>query len=350
MPGTAVTLHGSDDARYGLIVGNAATEPDGFYAMVEGGSSVLVIAADLLDDVPANAGVLRDKQVLHLSRERLAEITIERNGDPTLQLVRRGTDWSISQPRPIDADATALSGIISTLTDLRAEGFSGAGDNSTATIRIGLRAADSDADAVAETLEIAIGRQTTVIPFDERDDEDAEAIDAFPVTATGSDTAYLVPVEDLEDLLVDLFAVRAKTLVEFSPEDLQTLVVTAADGTPHTLSRDGDEWTADAGELGETDVTDLLWDLNYLTMEAVEQEWDGAAPDLSQYGLSPARFRVVAAGSNGVIVDVRVGNEIATDDEAPTRVYAMVDDRPAVFEITVALADLLAGLLESLGS
>ena len=48
-----------------------------------------------------------------------------------------------------------------------------------------------------------------------RDDENAEAIDVFPVTAAGSDTAFLVPIEDLDDLLVDLFAVRAKTLVEF---------------------------------------------------------------------------------------------------------------------------------------
>ena len=349
-PRITATLHGSDDARYRLIVGNEATEPDGFYAMVEGGASVFVVAEDLLDEFPADAVALRDKQVLRLSRQRLAEITIERRGNATIKLVRRGTEWSISQPRRLDADVSALSRILSALTDLRAEGFDRAGDASTATIRVGLRAPGSDTDAVEETLEIAVGNQTTVVPLDERGDEDAETIEVFPVTAAGSDTAFLVPVEDIEDLLVDLFTIRAKTLVEFSPDELQTLEVSTADGATHTLSRNGDEWTAEGGELGENDVADMLWDLNYLDMDAVVQEWDGAAPDLSPYGLSPARYRIVASGTNGVIADVRIGDEITTDGEAAARVYAMIDERPAVFEISAALADLLAGLLENLGS
>jgi len=347
-PDTTATLHSSDDGRHGLIVGNAATEPDGFYAMVEGGTSIFVVATGLLDNFPEDAVALRDKQVLRLSRQRLAEITIERSGNPTLQLVRQGTEWSIRQPRQLDADVAALSGILSALTDLRAEGFEPAGDGSTATIRIGLRAPGTDVDAVEETLEIAVGRQTTVVPFDLRDDENAEAVDVFPVTAAGSDTAFLVPVEDLEDLLVDLFAVRAKTLVEFSPDDLQILEVSGPSGTTYTLSRTGDEWAADAGELGETAVADLLWDLNYLTMENVAQEWDGAAPDLSAYGLATPRYRIVARDANGVIADVRVGAEIPTDGEAAMRVYAMIGTRPAVFEITAALADLLANLVDSL--
>ena len=144
--------------------------------------------------------------------------------------------------------------------------------------------------------------------------------------------------------------VRAKTLVEFSPDDLQMLVISSTDGATYTLSRNGDEWAADTGQLGETDVADMLWDLNYLAMEAVTQEWDGAAPDLSQYGLSPARYRVVASGANGAIAEVGIGNELPTDGAAATRVYAMVDNRPAVFEISATLADLLADLVDRLGS
>lgn len=348
MPEATATLHGSDDARYSLIVGKAATDPDGFYAMVEGGSSIFVIEADLLDDFPADAVALRDKQVLRLSRQRLADITIERTGSPALQLVRRGTEWSISQPRQLDADVSALSSILNALTNLRAEGFEPAGDGSTATIRIGLRNPDTDADAVEETLEIAIGGQTTVVPFDQRGDEEAEAIEVFPVTPAGSDTAFLVPAIDIEDLLVDLFTIRAKTLVEFSPDDLQTLEVSGESGTTYTLSRGGDEWTADVGELSETAVADLLWDLNYLTMESVAEEWDGAAPDLSAYGLATPHYRIVGRGADGVITDVRIGAELPTDGEASARVYAMVGTRPAVFEITAALADLLADLLDSL--
>ncbi len=349
-PQLAVTLHSTDDARRGLLVGSAASEADGFYAMTEGGSTVFVVEADLLDEFPTDAVALRDKQVLSLSRQRLAEITIERGGDPTLQLVRQGTEWSISQPRQLDADASALSSMLSVLTDMRAEGFAPASNSSTATIRVGLRAPGTDVGAVEETVEIAIGGKTTVVPFDERDREDAEAIEVFRVTPAGSDTAFLVPVEEIDDVLVDLFAVRAKTLVEFAPEELQTLELSSADGATHTLSKSGDQWSADVGELGETDVADMLWDLNYLNLEAVAEEWDGATPDLARYGLAPARYRIVATGADGVVADVRIGSDLPTDDEASMRVYAMIDQRPAVFEISAALADILAGLLENLGS
>jgi len=318
-PHLTVTLHGADDASYGLIVGAAATEPDGFYAMVEGGSAVFVVSANLLDSFPTDAVALRDKQVLRLSRQRLADITIERSGEPTLQLVRQGTEWSISQPRPLDADGSTLSSILSVLTDLRAAGFGRAGDASTATISVGLRAPGTAADAVEETLVIAIGSQTTVVPFDERDNEDAEAIDVFPVTPAGSDTAFLVPAEDLEDLLVDLFTVRAKTLVEFSPDALQTLVVSTADGTTHTLSRSDGVWTADAGQLGETDVADMLWDLNYLTMEAVEQEWDGAAPELDRGRTHRQRTPDRRSGVHARVRDDRRADRGLRDQRDPRR-------------------------------
>jgi hypothetical protein len=346
-PAATVTLRDSDDGSYGLIIGDAAAEPAGRYAMRDGGASIFVVSADLIDELPAEAIALRDKQVLGVSRQRLAEITIARRGAQVVQLERAGVEWSITQPAPVAADGAAVSRLISALTDLRAEGFAAAGDASQGTVRIGQRDPGDEA-AISEHLEVAIGGRSSVVPFDDRDDPDAESIDVVAVTPVGSDTAFLVPAAELDDILVDLFALRNKTLVEFTPDDLQTLEVSVG-GTTYTLSRNGEEWTSDAGELGETTVADMLWDFNYLNMEQVAVDWTDNAPDLSTYGLAPARYRIVARDANGVVADVRIGNETPTSEAASTRVYAMVGTQSAVFEISATLADLLAGLAETLG-
>jgi hypothetical protein len=341
-PRLTATLRSADDASHELIVGNEATEPAGYYAMRTGGTAIFVIESALLDEIPASAAALRDRQVLHVDRQQLAEITIERAGEPTLQLRRDGVEWSITQPQVLDADDTAMSRLLSGITELRAEDFAAAGNASTATLRLGLRAPGSDNTAPAEILSVAIGDRSSATPSD---DAEAEAIAVLAVTPDGSDTAFLVPATDLDGVLVDLFAIRAKTLVEFVPEELQSLVVSSVD-TTHTFTRSGEEWTVDTGDLGDIDVADVLWDLNYLNMDGVAHEWTGAMPDLTAYGLQAPRYRVVASDANGVVADVQIGAETAA--EGATQVYALVDDQSSVYEIGTALADVLAALLENL--
>jgi len=340
-PQITATLRGADDASYKLLIGAAASEPDGFYAMREGGDSIFVVGADLLDDIPSDASTLRDRQVLAVNRQRIAEITIDRSGEPSLQLARQGVNWLITEPQSIVPDVAAISRLLGALTDLRAEDFGRSSGASTATVRVGLRDPGADDEPIAEIVEIAIGARSSITP-----DPEGDAIDVIAVTPSGSSTAFLVPADALDGILVDLFDLRSKTLVEFTPESLETVMLSTATGGSFTLTKSGETWASDVGDLGETDVSDVLWDLNYLNMEAVMREWTGAAPDLSEFGLDSPRLHVVASDADGVVADVRIGSETA--DAAA--VYAMIGEQNAVYQISPALADVLAALVERLGS
>ncbi len=350
-PDVSLTLRVGEGASHALLVGGDSEEPDGRFAMHPGGRSVFVVGTALVEDLPSSADTLRNKQVLALARERVKSMRLVGDGQP-IRLERDGVDWRITEPRPIEADASAVSRLLSTLQDLRAEGFGGPGqaDEDWLTVTIGLGDADtSDND---ETLQLRVGATTRIVPLEERDNEDAEEVEARFVTSTGDAGTYIVSAGDLEGLQVALFDLRAKTLVQFTQTDLTTLKLDAGDES-YELTQDGDSWRLmqpTARELEEGAVSDLLWELNYLRMEGVATEWDGTAtPALAEWGLESPRFRIVARTAEDTAAEVLIGNETpGAQDETSTRIYARVGGRAAVFEISASLADTLQELVETL--
>ncbi|NKB88718.1 MAG: DUF4340 domain-containing protein [Acidobacteria bacterium] len=345
-PYMIATFRGADDSSFALRIGGESTDPEGFYAMREGGDSVFVVATDLLDDFPSDAAALRNRQVVPVDRQRVAEITIERPGQSTLQVARMGTEWSITQPSAAQADAAAVSRLLSGLVGLRADDFGSAGNASTATIRVGLRDAGADAEPIAETMTIAVGSRST----QPGDDEGSEPTEVIAMTPAGGDAAFLVAAAELDAVLVDLFDIRDKTLVEFTPDTLESLDVTGPDGTQTRFTRGDESWTLEGGDLGDNDVADILWDLNYLSMVSVVREWSDAAPDLDEFGLASPRFHVIARDGNGIVADVRIGAEVDGDGATATSTYALIGEQRAVYEISATLADVLGTFLEGLGS
>ncbi len=351
-PTATFSLRMADDATHGLVVGAARDEDEGFYAMRTGGTSVFVVESDLFDDVPSTADGLRNKQAVALARERVKTLALQPAGGAPIRVERAGTDWKITEPRQLDADSSVVSRLLSALEDLRAEGFaetSAAGNANDMLVTVGLSAEGDLTGAVSESLEVRTGGSRSIVPLSEADNEDVEEIDATYVTTSRGDTVYLVPTDDAADLNVDLFELRVKTLVQFTQADLDEISVDSAD-TQYMLSKSDTAWSIDGGgTIEESEVSDLLWDLNYLRMEGVATEWSGTTPDLAQYGLSTARYRVRASIDGSPVADIRVGDGIpSSDPDASSRVYALVDGHSAVYEVAASLGDAVATLVEKL--
>ena len=164
-----------------------------------------------------------------------------------------------------------------------------------------------------------------------------------------ADTVYLVPTDDTSNLNVDLFELRVKTLVEFTQADLDEIHIETTSGS-HALSKTGDDWSlADGGSIEASDVSDLLWDLNYLRMEGVTTEWSDAAPDLAPYGLASPRYQLQASIDGAVVADLRFGSESSSSEpDASSRAYAIIAGHNAVYEIAASLGDALDTLVEKL--
>lgn len=67
---------------------------------------------------------LRDKQVLRTSAFDVKQVDVARPAGPPLALRKQGTDWKLTAPADVPAEASEVSDLISTLTNLRADEFS----------------------------------------------------------------------------------------------------------------------------------------------------------------------------------------------------------------------------------
>ncbi|HJO02432.1 MAG TPA: DUF4340 domain-containing protein [Acidobacteriota bacterium] len=351
-PAATVTLRTDDDASHGLVVGTAAPDDAGFYAMRNGGASVFVVESELLDDLPGTADRLRNKQVVALPRERVRTLAVQQPGSPPIHIERAGADWKITEPRQLDADSSVVSRLLSALEDLRAEGFASASSSAVGTetvVTVGLSANGDEGSPAAETIEIRTGGTRSIVPLSEAGNEEVEEVEATYVRTSLADTVYLVPTDDTSNLNVDLFELRVKTLVEFTQADLDEIHIETTSGS-HALSKTGDDWSlADGGSIEASDVSDLLWDLNYLRMEGVTTEWSDAAPDLAPYGLASPRYQLQASIDGAVVADLRFGSESSSSEpDASSRAYAIIAGHNAVYEIAASLGDALDTLVEKL--
>ncbi len=351
-PTVRFSLGTEDDASHGLVVGAALEEDEGFYAMRAGGNAIFVVESDLLDDVPSTADGLRNKQAVALARERVSTLALQQAGEATIRVERDGADWKITEPRPLEADASVVSRLLSALEDLRAEGFaesSAAANANEIVVTVGLSAEGDGGGPVSETIEVRTGGSRSILPLSEAGGEDVEEIDATYVSTSLDDTVYLVPADDAADLDVGLFDLRVKTLVEFTQADLDEIRVEAG-GTRYALSKSGTDWSLDGGGTIEaSDVSDLLWDLNYLRMEGVTTEWSGTPPDLAPYGLAAVRYSVQASIDGTTVANIQLGDDIpSTDPDASGRAHAIVDGHHAVYEVAASLGDAVATLVEKL--
>ncbi len=351
-PTATITLRTEDDASHGLVIGIAAPDDEGFYAMRAGGTSVFVVESDLLDDVPATVDGLRNKQVIVLARARVRTLMVQRAGAAPIRLERDGSDWKITEPRQLDADSSVVSRLLSALEDLRAEGFAAASAGATldeTIVTVGMSANGDEDSAVVETIEIRTGGTRSIVPLSEAGDEDVEEVEAAYVSTSLDDTVYLVPTDDTFDLNVDLFELRAKTLIEFTQADLDEIRIETAD-RHYSLSKNDSDWSlADGGSIETSDVSDLMWDLNYLRMEGVTTEWSENAPDLAAYGLASPRYRLQASIDGASVANIELGGEIpSAEPDASSRAYAIVEGHSAVYEIAASLGDALDTLVEKL--
>ena len=193
----------------------------------------------------------------------------------------------------------------------------------------------------------------------EEDEAEEELAMGRYVHASGDPTVYIVPEEDIDNLRLDLLALRAKTLLQFSQADLTSIEMHSA-GSSYAVEKQEDEWVlADVGEIERTLVSDLLWDLNYLRMEDVAAEWDApaSAPSLAEYGLEPPRHRILAYIGDELVAELNLGTAVPEgamsdlpETAAREQVYATVGVQQAVYQIASRLSDAIDELVDALGS
>ena len=379
-PRIVLTLWSGESAQQRLMIGSESDDPEGFYARREDSSTVFVVPESLVDDLPDRLDRLRNRSVVDLQRDQIVNLAIADTAG-TLRLEKPATEWQLTEPLMLEADSSAVSMLLSNLIDLRAEGFAndddanrGGLENPLFTITVGRRAEADDAGERASLAPVVLrfGNQTRIVPLSDptsTSENEPEMVDAYPVSASGDPTIYLVGVDDVDDLRPELFDLRSKTLVSFTQSELTSLEIRTPGSDSYSDSyafeKTGDAWnltspTDLSWDPGDTNpVADLLWDLNYLSMETVEVEWRAGepTPDLTVYGLGANAFRIIGRIQGDVVANLALGasvpaSEIDNEDEfAPDeQVYITVSGGNGVYRVRGSLSEGVRELVEELRS
>ncbi len=389
-PAASFTVWTKGDASQTIDLGVESGEPAGVFARRRGDDPVFVIPESLYDAIiPADINALRDRSLVKVERDRITAIELDQ-GDQGYRLERRGDDWRIAAPRDLEADASGVSTLLTSFLNLTAESFAeGPADDpayglETPELTVALHLnPQSDAEEVTEprsaspealrreVLRLRVGAATeiddnttnaTTDPSDETGEaEEAKRIAVRYVAFAGDSTVYLVSETALEPFRVELFDLRAKTLVNFEQEALTRLEL-VSEGALYDLEKRDEVWMRTGqqeGQIEPTRISDLLWNLNYLRMEGLAIEWDTGAPvpDLTAFGLDTPAFRITAYVNDQVAADVRIGRPVPVEaleggeeTASAAQVYALVGDGPAVYQVARRLSDAVESLASALAT
>jgi hypothetical protein len=295
-----------------------------------GDGPVLVVPGDLAAWLEKGTFDLRDKRLMFVGDEEGTRVEVSAPGHD-YALVRQGDAWRLAAPVAEPADPATAGAVISALRGLRALGFEplpAGGAPPPARFRVKV------VSPVSGTHRLAAGAppagKGAVAPLRVRADERAEVA--------------LAPAGGLDDLAVDLFALRDKLLLRFARGEVTGLAVEAGGAVRvaadrREAGRDGapDAWAVTAPRAGSADPARLGGILHALaTLRAAAPVAPGASP--ASLGLAPAGRTVLLRGAAGEVARLEIGRE----QGGRTAVRSGPAGRPAWVE-TADLAVLPSG-------
>jgi len=361
-PELTLRLGGADGAEQTLIVGGAADEPAGRYARNPAADAVMIVGNALINELPDSADALRNRTVVEFARDRINAIEVAAGDDP-VRIEKDGVDWRIRAPRALDGDAGSVAALLTAALGLRALEFP---DGSPDAARFGFAAPrarisfelealpgeDAGGDQAAATVAVLVGAATEVAAEATDDAEVSEPVAARYVHVEGEPTVFVVAADALDDIELDLFALRSKTLVAFAQSELTRIEVVTPDVAVEAVKNEAGDWVRDGAVISAL-VDDALWRLNYLDMQSVAAETSAGA-DLSAFGLDAPRMTVRASIGDVVVGEVSIGGDVPAEDlqDLPTfgaqaQDFAVVSGTEGVFRINASLRDALQALLDA---
>ena len=318
---TKVTIFtGRDKDRVGrtLLLGREDPAKKGVYAMRPGEPSVMLVADELVKQVPRNVAVLRNKVLVSVDREKVAKLELESPKGP-VTAAREKDQWALVAPQPLPADQVEVGAILAKLRDLRAQGF-----------------LSDDAGGIAKylakpqvriTLTEQGGGATTVLLA-----PSGETRGGMPMAyagIAGKGPVVLVDGKALDDLARSANDLRDRRLLgDLTPRDVKRVRLQAG-GQTAVLERKGeDDWRmvepsksgANAGK-----VNDLLYALRGLRWKDIVAP---AGQDPARFGMDAPTLEVALfRGDGGEIATVQIGKR--EGDLAYVRTKA----QPAIFSV-----------------
>ncbi len=258
-------------------------------------------------------------KVFTLTREDLDLIKIETKESKIVLVREKDKDrWVMTAPIETEVDSGEVESFIASALDTRVNRKLG----TKAELKDNM--VDFGLDQPNVTVVLGSGENSEALSLGSA----VAAGDEVYAVRKGDDQVFLVDGVVLEDLNRDTTALRDKTLVAFSPDDIVSLSVSRS-GTTVTVKRQADDswlitepikYTADTDEI--TDILDFVSEEG-----AVGFAPEGADP--AEYGLLTPTITLLLVTGDGATSRLFIGK-----DAGDGNYWAMREGRPSIFMIS----------------
>ncbi|MCP5068872.1 MAG: DUF4340 domain-containing protein, partial [bacterium] len=272
-----------------LILGDPVPTGGNSYVAAEGDARVFSVATHRLGAMRKSLAELRDSRVLDFDLDAVRAVEV-RWQDGGVGIAKQGDIWRLHKPLDAEADESAVSGLLSDLRFLRAEGYLDAPDDAQQA------AFDSPAYRV-----ILHGEQDAILA----DLQIAGAGDGTNRIAKGRDGhLYEIAQSRFDDLPRTVVAFRFKELSRFEVNDAARFELTFREAdedlTIQARLTEQGAWEAQPEALAPGKASRLLSELSTLEAVGIAAESMGEE-ELAGMGLAPAGavLRVYPAEEGG---------------------------------------------------
>jgi hypothetical protein len=324
-----------ESAMRRLEVGNTTPTGGDLYAHVEGEPALFLISGYLADTLNRSTFELRDKTVLHLSRD-VDRVRIETPDAPPIEAVRTDNDWRLTAPFDARADFSAIDGLISAV--LQAQMSSIVAEAADDLSAYGL-------DQPRATAVLSTGSdQATLAIGGEIDDTTVYARDSSRPLVFTLDAAIL------EDLAPDPTDLRMQDLFLFRAFNANGLTVTV-DGTTHTFAKQTP--TPAEGEAADANPAPVWVRTAPSTGDVDQATMSGLLTSLSGLRAEAFAANALTTGEE-VVVTVRFGSDDDPSEETVTFrkagdvVHAVVEGEPGAAIVPTTAFDGAVAVIRQL--
>ena len=271
-----------------LLLGDDTPAGSAVYAALAGDPRVFTVASYHKTTIDKKLNDLRDKRLLTVSPDKVSRMEIA-GKKSDMEFGHNRDEWQILKPKPMRADSTVVSELVSKLTDARID------------LNASDKAAEESVSAFASGMPVAVVKLT-----DESSTQQLQirkSKDLYYAKSSVVEGVYKVDsaLADAVSKKVDDF--RNKKLFDFGYSDPNKLEIHSGSKT-YSLLRGGQDWWDNGKKMDEDNVRSLIANLRDLSAEKfVESGF--AAPEIdasvtSDDGKRVERVVISKSGSNYV--------------------------------------------------
>jgi Domain of unknown function (DUF4340) len=307
-PAITVDIRLKNAKQHSVRLGNVDFSGQAVYAQLGGANDVVLLPAELRSRADQPLDQLRDRSVLGFSTWDVDAFELK---DPSgdFLLAKQGNNWRIEKPRPLAADASAVSSLLSQVSAARMTMVASEAANEPG--RYGL-----NSPALSFEVHLARGGRRALLLGKKSGDE-------YYARDTSRSMVFVVPASLYEKLAITLFDLRDKKILHQTPDQFSQIEVRNRNGRMVLAAEPNGAWkVAEPAALADK-AADGWRILDPLTQASVKEILDAPPASVTALLARPA-VEVELTDKKGKTV------RIALSRPAGSSVYLRVGAGPAV--------------------